>query len=315
MGMYRTVRLAVTAALCVALVSLTGCSQLLGGGSADAATAPVLTVGAPAMAEGPLLAEIYGQVFQSHSYNVFYNFGLTSRDEAFAALQTGMIDFLPDFSGEVLAHLYPEAKFRSSFEIAGAARKELTAVGLTMLKPSPAESGKAFVTTRDFAQSNNVESIGQIAAITPPVTIGAAGDFEASDSGRATLKLIYAITNWKFLPIANGDATASVDALVNGAAQIVVMDSTSPLIKLNNLVVIADPSHAIPANNLIPIMYPAKYSGAVENLVDTVSKALTTEQLQILSAKRAATNAPSDWRIARDWLTQNKLLGPNAPRS
>ena len=308
MGMYRTVRLTVAGMMCVALVSLTGCSPLVGGAVGAGASASELTIGSPPIVEGPLLAELYGQVLEAHSYDVFYNFGLASRDETFAALHSGMIDLLPDFSGEVLYYLYPEARFNSSFDLAAATRKELTAVGLTMLPPSPADNGPAFVTTRAFAEANNFDSIGQIIPFQSTVTIGADPDFESGESGRESLRRVYAVNNWSFLPIVNAGEQNSIDALVAGTAQIVVMDAASPLIALNDLVAIADPGHVLPADNLIPIMGPMTYSRAVELVVDSVSEALTTEQLQILKAQRLAVNAPSDRTIARDWLIDNGLI-------
>jgi osmoprotectant transport system substrate-binding protein len=280
----------------------------LGGGAGGGASAPELTIGSPAVAEGPLLAELYGQVLESHSYDVFYNFGLTSRDEAFAALHSGTIDFLPEFSGEVLQYLYPEARFNSPFDVASAARKELSAVGLTMLPASPADNGPAFVTTRAFAEENDFDSIGQIIPFQTTVTIGAEAGFETSESGRESLRRVYAVNNWSFLPIMNAGEQNSVDALVAGTAQIVVMNASSPLIALNDLVTIADPGHVLPADNLIPIMASMTYPRAVELVVDSVSRALTTEQLQILTAQRFEENAPSDRRIARDWLIDNGLI-------
>jgi osmoprotectant transport system substrate-binding protein len=308
MGMYKTVRLAVAGMMSVAVVSLTGCSQLVGGAVGAGVSASELTVGSSAVAEGPLLAELYGQVLEAHSYDVFYNFGLRSRDETFAALHSGMIDLLPDFSGEVLHYLYPEARFTSSSDLAAATHKELSAVGLTMLPVSPADNGPAFVTTRAFSESNDFDSIGQIIPFQTTVTIGADPGFESGESGRESLRRVYAVNNWSFLPIVNAGEQNSVDALVAGSAQIVVMDTSSPLIALNDLVTIADPGHVLPADNLIPIMGPMTYSRAVELVVDSVSKALTTEQLQILKAQRLAVNAPSDRTIARDWLIDNGLI-------
>jgi osmoprotectant transport system substrate-binding protein len=260
------------------------------------------------------LAQLYGQVLESHSYDVFYNFGLDTREETFAALQSGRIDFLPDFTGEVLDQLYPEAQVRSPFDVTAAARRELTAVGLTMLPASPAENGSAFVTTKEFAETNGIESIGQIIPIEKTVTIGAEPGFESSESGRATLKRIYAVNHWKYVPIAGDDPSAAIDALATGTAQIVVMVASSPLIKLNDLVVISDPSHALPADNLAPIMSSTAYPRAIATLVDGLTQALTTEQLRNLAAQRAAETAPSDWRIARNWLIENELLDPKAPR-
>jgi glycine betaine/choline ABC-type transport system substrate-binding protein len=93
------------------------------------------------------------------------------------------------------------------------------------------------------------------------------------------------------------------------------MDASSPLIESNNLVIIADPNYALPADNLIPIMASETYPAEIRALVDSVSQALTTEQLQFLTTKRLADNAPSDRQIARDWLAQNQLLGPGSARS
>jgi osmoprotectant transport system substrate-binding protein len=184
-----------------------------------------------------------------------------------------------------------------------------------MLTAGPAESGRAFVSTKEFTLTHNIESIGQIIPIESTVTIAAEPGFEMGDSGRATLKRIYAVKNWKFLAIRNGNDQKSVDALLAGKAQIVLMDASSPLIESNNLVIIADPNYALPADNLIPIMASETYPAEIRALVDSVSQALTTEQLQFLTAKRVADNAPSDRQIARDWLAQNRLLGPGSARS
>jgi len=289
-------------------LGLTGCSQLLPGAPESAAL--TLTIGAPATPDGPLLAQLYGQVLQSHSYDIFYNYGLQSRQQTLDALHGGMIDFLPDFSGEVLHQLYPEAHPRSSFDVTSQARHELTIVGLTMLSPSRAENGLAFVSTNDFATAHDIVSLRQIASIQTEVTIAAYPGFEGGESGRAALNRIYGVKNWKFLAIPANDDQSAIDALTTGTAQIVLMDAASPLIKLNDLVVFTDPGHVVPANNLIPIMATTTYPRSVEKLVAELSATLTTEQLRVLSAQRAGENAPSDWRIAHEWLVAHKLLGP-----
>ncbi len=313
MSVSRAVRARLTALTCATMLgftgfALTGCSQLLPG--ASEASALTLTIGAPAVPDGPLLAQLYGQVLQSHSYDVFYNYGLRTREQTLDALRGGMIDFLPDFSGEVLQQLYPEAEPRSSFDVTSEVRQELRSVGLTMLTPSPAENGLAFVSSQGFAIAHNIVSLREITSIQTDVTIAAHPGFEGGESGRAALSRIYGVNKWTYLSIPANDDQSAIDALANGKAQIVVMRATSPLIKLNDLVVLTDPGHVVPANNLIPIMATTTYPRTVEKLVATLSAALTTEQLRLLSAQRAAENAPSDWRIANEWLRANKLLGP-----
>ena len=270
-----------------------------------------ITVGAQDSLENRILAQLYGQVLADHGYLVDYNEGIGSRDSFLASLQAGTIDLVADNAGDLLYGIDPNAFARSADDVEDALPDAVESLDLHVLEVAPADNAEAFVVSQEFAEAHQVSSIGELGYLADTVTVGVNGDFESHRYGSAGLLSVYGLSGFSTKTINDGGGTATVSDLLTNAIQVAVIPSTSPSINRNNLRVLGDPKSLITTQNIVPVVGDAAYSADVQRLLAPVSEALTTDELRSLNERGTSTETPSPERIAKNWLTQKKLLEKN----
>jgi osmoprotectant transport system substrate-binding protein len=312
MGMYRTVSRASLVLFLGIAVAVTGCSQstLNFDPTAQAGSAGEITIGAPPLPEGRLLAELYGQVLVENSYDVTYNFGLDSRASYLQALGNDTVDIVPDYSGNVLRHLAPAAPEKSFIDVSLAAKKNLSDLGLVGLDPSQADNRRSYVVSSDFAASYSVSSMLDLGSFGRTLVIASPEGMEAGGAPRVALSKQYSLDDWTPVEFPSADTEAILASLNAGDIDIVVLDSGSAFIEAQSLVVLEDPSAVFTANNLMPIVTSDRSSRSLIVVLDSVSDAVTPEALRALVVRHYNERAPGDATIARDWLIRQGLVSP-----
>jgi osmoprotectant transport system substrate-binding protein len=307
MGMYRTVQCAGLASITALTLTLSGCTTVLHESRGGVGSGKEITVGSPAVPEGRLLAEIYGQALAEHSFDISYNWGPGSRAEYLRALQDSAIDLVPDYSLGVLADLAPASRERSAVDIRFALKDALADLGLYSTAPAQAENGRAFVVTKAFATTHDAASIADLGVISSTLTIGATAAYERGDTGRASLEKKYGIAGWQLKELENDDPEVAVAALVAGEVDVVVLTAASKYVLPHDLLVLRDTSLLFRVNNVVPVISSDTDTRSVTRIVDAVSKKLTTQALRELITRQANSRV-GDAVIARDWLILNELV-------
>jgi osmoprotectant transport system substrate-binding protein len=312
MGMYRTVSRASLILILGLTLAVTGCSQstLDFDATAEEGSAGGITIGAPPLPEGRLLAELYGQVLVENSYDVTYNFGLDSRASYLQALGNDIVDVVPDYSGNVLRHMAPAAPEKSFIDVSLAAKKNLSDLGLVGLDPSRAENRRAFVVSPAFAALFSVSSMRDLANFDRTLVIATPEGMEPGGAPSVALSKQYSIDNWSPIEFSRADTETVLASLESGEIDIVVLDSASAFIEARSLVVLEDPSAVFTANNLMPIVTSDRSSRSLIVVLDSVSDAVTPEALRALVFRHSNERAPGDATIARDWLIRQGLVSP-----
>ena len=289
--------------------TLLGCSNGnpldLGDSSSDSA----ITIGSQGTPESEMLAQIYGQVLVQAGYTVDYNLAIGERDVFLPALASGTIDLVPDYAGTLLYGVRPDSRSTSTADVIATLPPVLDSLGLRILSASEAEGGNALVVTPQFSVSNNVVAIGDLAVLNGAFTLGANPEFETSAFGRSGLESVYGVSGFAFTPIDDNGGPTTVAELLNNSVQVADVSVTNPAIVQNNLVVLADPSDLLPAQNVVPLLDADVYSARIAELLNAVSAKLTTQQLVALNQAYAADSRPFAKTVATDWLTANGFLG------
>ena len=289
--------------------SLMGC---VNGNPLDLGDSPsdsAITIGSQGTPESEILAQIYGQVLVQAGYTVDYNLAIGERDVFLPALASGSIDVVPDYAGALLNGVRPDARATSTAAILSTLPPVLDALGLRMLDAAEAGGGDALVVTPQFSVTNNVVSIGDLAALSGAFTLGADSEFETATYGSAGLESVYGVAGFIFKPIDDGGGPTTFAQLLENDIQVADVSSTNPLIVQNNLVVLADPENLFPAQNVVPLLDADLYSDRIAELLNAVSAKLTTAQLIALNQAYAADSKPFAKTVATDWLTANGFLG------
>lgn len=293
------------------LLLLTACGG--GGGGGDPLAAPaappseagVIRVGSEQFPENQLLGEIYAQALEGAGVAVERRFAIGSRETYYPALIDGSIDVVPDYNGNLLRYVVPEATESSPEEVYAALQKALPEQ-LTLLEQAEAENKDAFTVTRAFAEANNLTSIEDVVPLCPTITFGGPTQFQERSYGIQGMRDNYGCEFAGFTPLDTG-GPLTVAALADGSIQGADLFTTDPAIPGNDFVTLVDPRNNFPAQNIVPLINASKVTPEVEEALNGVSAALSLEQLLALNVT-IGEQTQTDAQIATAWLTQVGLV-------
>ncbi|GAA4930233.1 osmoprotectant transport system substrate-binding protein [Actinomycetospora succinea] len=302
----RRPRLLLLAAVAAVGVLLAGC----GGGSDPLATQPAapsaqgtVRIGSANFTENRLVAEIYATALETKGVAVERRFGIGSRETYYPALQRGEIDLVPDYTGNLLQFLDPQATATASDEI----YQQLTtkvAPNLQLLQQSAAEDKDAVVVTRAYATQNNLRSIQDLAPLCSTISFGGPPEFQQRSYGVPGLQRNYNCTFREFRALDAG-GPLTVAALRDGTVQAADLFTTDAAIPENDFVVLEDPRSNFAAQNVVPLVNRAKSSDPrVTDTLNQISARMDTAQLTQLNQRLAGPDRPDPAQVARDWLAQ-----------
>lgn len=287
-----------------ALSACSGADPMAAGGSNDAASSDgSVTIGSADFSESQLLATIYSQALQAGGIEVTERFNIGSREVYIAAVQDGSIDLVPDYSGALLKYLDPEAKATTSEDV-DAALAEALPDDLTSYEASDAENKDVLTVTEETATKHNLTNISDLEPVAGELVLGGPPEWVDRVNGVVGLREVYGLEFKEFLPLdAGGPLTLS--SLTSGQIQVADMFSTDPALTEQNLVALEDDKALFAAENILPVINTSKATPEVEEILNAVSAALTTEDLIAMNAKATAGEPLTD--IAGAWLTEAGL--------
>ncbi len=301
----RSVRTLGAALSAVVGLVLAGC----GGGGDPLAQTPqapsasdTIRVGSANFTENRLLAEIYATALSIRGVKVERQFGIGSRETYFPGLRDGSIDLIPDYTGNLLQYLDPQATATAPADVYAQVQQKLPP-SLKVLQPSAAEDKDAVVVTRAFATQNNVRSIADLTRLCPTVTFGGPPEFQTRAYGVPGLQKNYGCTFKEFRALDSG-GPLTVAALRDGTVQAADLFTTDTSIPNNDFVILDDPKSNFAAQQVVPLINGSKLGNpAVADVLNQVSQKLDTATLTDLNRRLDGPDKPDPAQVARDWLS------------
>lgn len=291
--------LTLTLALAIGLAGCGGDPTKKGEPVSDAKT---ITVGSAAFPESEIVAEIYAQALEAKGIAVKTKLNIGAREAYIPALKNGEIDLIPEYTGNLLTYFDPKATATAPDDVNAALTKALPK-GLSVLEPAPGEDKDSLNVTAEFAKSKGVKSIADLAKVSG-LRLAANPEFKQRAYGIPGLEKVYGIKGIKFTPISDGGGPATVKALVSGSVDVADIYSTTPSIAANKLVTLEDPKHLIAAQNVVPLIRSAKVNSEVTEVLNAVSKALTTHELLELNEENQGEGKRAPAELAKDWVAE-----------
>ncbi|MGV9677683.1 ABC transporter substrate-binding protein [Nocardia sp. NPDC003482] len=295
-------------------LSACGNSDPLSSGSGDCGgDANKITVGSANFPESETVADVYAEALRANGFTVDTKLNIGSREAYVPALRSCSIGLIPDYTGNLLQYLDKSATATAADEVNAALTKAL-GTDLAAGTPAPGEDSDAVVVTRATADKWNLTSIADLAAHSAEVKLGAPTEFAERAGGLPGLKKNYGldIPADRFVQIADGGGPATVRALTDGQVTAANIFTTSPAIKQNNLVVLADPKHNFPAQNVVPVFNAKKKSDKALKVLDAVSAKLTTAELISLNEAVSGATKTEPAAAAKNWVAAQGLNKPVA---
>lgn len=300
------------AGLCAALLVLTGCG---GGGdpladSSDAASGGStggngITVGSANFPESEVIAELYAGALRHAGFEVKTKPGIGAREAYVGAVKDGSVDVVPDYSGNLLLFVKPDATQSSAQDILKALPDALKGEGLSVLDASQAEDKDSLVVTRDTAEKYSLSSIEDLAPVCGELTMGGPPEFQERAYGVKGLKSKYDCTFKSFEPINDGAGPLTVQALTKGDVQVADLFTTNPAIQDNHLVVLEDPKNNFIAQQVLPLTAPDRLPQKAVDALNELSGKLTTQDLVDLNRKVSGDQQLNPADAAKQWLSDH----------
>ncbi|WP_431221173.1 ABC transporter substrate-binding protein [Leifsonia xyli] len=291
-----------------ALLALSACSSGGGAFSSDKASSSsgdTVTVGSAAFGESEILMQIYGQALAANGVKVAYKPSIGQRDVYLKALQDGSIDLIPEYSGNLL-QFYDKNSTASSSDDVYAALNDALPKGYEVLDQSEAQDADSYNVTKEFSEKYGVTSLDDLKKVTVPLTVGANPEFGTRPYGIPGLKSAYGVTA-TLKPISDSGGPLTVAALKNGDVQLADIYTTTPAIKDNGFVTLKDPKSLIAAQNIVPLINSKKASDKVKEVLNKVSKELTTSDLIDLNGENQGASKTQPDALAKKWLQDHPI--------
>ncbi|MFI0433340.1 MAG: ABC transporter substrate-binding protein [Candidatus Nanopelagicales bacterium] len=296
-----------------AAIALTACSS--GDASSGSSGGGSVTIATTNFSETKLLANMYQQVLEKNGVKASIK-ELTTREVIVPALESGEVQATPEYLGSFAEFINKQVNGPSAPQIATgdaaatyAAAKPLAASKqISLLTPSPAQDQNAFAVTADFAKANNLKTLSDLAAWsqTNAVNLGGPPECPQRPFCQPGLEQTYGMKIASFTPLDAG-GPLTVQALTQGKINLGLVFSSSGSIQSNNLVLLTDDKNLQTAENITPAVSTPAASETVTKALDSVSAALTTDELQSLN-QQVEVDRKNPKTVAAEFLKSKGLI-------
>lgn len=306
-------------ALCVLGLLTAACggstSPSAGGGKPSAKESIVIT--SANFGEDEMLADMYADVLTKAGYPVTKKLDIGTREVYLQAMEHGELDLVPDYVGSLTQVLnadlngptanttHPMASGDLQATLANLGPM-LTKVGLVALEPSPAADQNGYAVSASTSSTDHLTSLDDLSKYSSQFVFGGPPECQTRADCLPGLKTVYG-ASFKGFKALDAGGPLTLNALSSGDIQVGVVFTSDGAVAAKNLVVLADPKHLAPVDNILPVMRKAKYNAAVAAIINKVSAALTTDELRSLN-KQVGIDKADPAVVAKTFLTQHGLL-------
>lgn len=295
------------AILVVLALVLAACGGDDAGSGEDVPDGPTITVASFNFGESVILAEIYAQAMEAEGYPVERNLNLGSRELIFPEIESGNIDFIPEYLGSALQVGFGEEAPATTADGLTALRAAFEELDMEVLDAAPGEDKNVFVVTQEFADENDVSAVSDLGRL-GDITLGGPPECEDRETCYSGLVGVYALDNVAFESIQEG--AARVAALESGEIDVTLLFSTQPIITQSGFVALEETQGLIAPENIVPVISAEAvdaYGDDLVDLINDISSNITTDVLLDLNGRVEIDNQSPD-EVATAWLTENGYL-------
>lgn len=269
-----------------------------------------VTVAAFGFTESHILAELYAQAMEAKGIPVRRAFDLASREVVEPALEQGVVDFVPEYSGTALEFLNRAANQATSDPVGTYAflQAAFSARGLVTLDPAPAQNQNAFAVHESTAQHFSLTKVSDLRPYAHDMAFGGPPECPERYFCLAGLIAVYGLA-FREVQALDAGGPLTIGALEGDEIDVGLMFTTSPAIVPSRLVLLADDRGLQPAENVVPVVRASvldRHGDLLRDAVNAVSALLTTEELVGLN-RRVDLDGQAPEEAARAWLALRGL--------
>jgi osmoprotectant transport system substrate-binding protein len=270
-----------------------------------------VSVGSTDFTEQQIVAEMYALVLEDAGYTVDRRYQLGSREVVFPALQGGELDVTAEYVGTLLEFINGGAgEATSDTQQTLDLLQEQLPDGLTMLEPSEAQDKNALALTQETADELGASAVSDLQGQASELVLGGPPECPQRPLCLPGYEDTYNLEFASFSPLDAG-GPLTTEALNEGDIDVGLVFSTQGAIAANDWVVLEDDEGLQPAENITPAVREEILNGEVEELLNAVSAALTTENVIELN-RRVDIDGEAVEDVVQEFLETEGVLGGGA---
>ena len=268
---------------------------------------PTITIGTKNFTEEYILGQLYGQALAAKGFHVVYKGSFGSSELANTAIDSGKMNFYPEYTGIIVLDLAKSKTFPSTAAATyNAAKTYEQKHGQTLLKQTPFVDSDTFTMLSSTAKKLGVKTISDMKKVK---TFSYAGFPECKT--RITcllgLKNVYGLKQVKFVPL----SSISVYTLLD-KGQVTGGDgfTTDPQQNSKKYTALIDNKHIFGFQNVAPVVSQTLLKGSsgsqITQIANKVSSLLTIKAMRAMD-KAAYVQKATPKQIADGFLKANGL--------
>ncbi|AJE34171.1 putative substrate-binding protein [Corynebacterium humireducens NBRC 106098 = DSM 45392] len=300
-----------TTVFALAALALSSCSSsdedpLATSPTADAGDGTI-TIGTANFPESEIIGQIWAAALEDAGFDVEVTSGIGSREVYLKALEEGSIDLVPEYSGNLAQYYGAELESGASAGDVAEALADVLPAGLVAGDIADGESKDSYRVTRALAEEHGLTTLADLDKL-DRVRIAANPEFAERPYGPPGLASVYGVDAAKIsvVPISDGGGPLTVAAVLEGAAEVADIYTTSPLLDAAgnevDLVTLEDPEQLILPQNVLPLMRADAIPQEALDAVNGISGELTTDALVALNLRNIGEEKAEPPVIARDFV-------------
>ena len=269
---------------------------------------PTITIGTKNFGEEYILGQLYKQALEAKGFTIKYKENIGSTELMTSALQSGKINFYPEYTGVIVQVVFHHAKSPTTAKATYNLAKSLEAAkGYTLLKATPFYDTDVVVVANAYAKKYGLKSIGDLKKA-GAFKFGAFPECKTRNTCLVGYRKQYGLTKVSFVPLSGISVYAALDA---GKIQAGDGFSTDPpLGKPSKYTVLADPKHVTGFQNVAPIVKTSVATAAGAKFASTVNAVSAKLTIPAIVAMNKAfyVDKKSAASIAKAFLKANGLV-------
>ncbi len=284
------------------VVALAGCVS--SARDARVTSDEVITIASFDFAESELVAAVYAGALREAGFDVTHLRRVGSREMLLPALERGLVEMVPEYSGSALAFFGGRPTADAS--ATAAALADVAAPrGLVTLEPAAAQSRNGVVVSADTAQRLGLRTISDLSTAAADMSFGGPPECPDRPLCLPGLERAYGLTFGSFLPLDVG-GPITVAAVSGGTVDVGLVFTSDGSLARHDLVLLRDDRGLQPAESIVPLVRRDaldRFGAALGESFDRVSSQLTTDDLRRLNALVAGGVSADD--AAARWLDEH----------
>jgi osmoprotectant transport system substrate-binding protein len=289
------------------LIGLTAFGGAARGGVQKTASKPTIVIGTKNFTEEYILGQLYGQALAAKGFHVVYKGSFGSSELANTAIDSGKMDFYPEYTGIIVLDLAKSKTFpQSAAATYQGAKAYEQKHGQTLLKQTPFVDSDTFTMLTSTAKKLGVHTISDMKKV-KHFSYAGFPECKTRITCLLGLKNVYGLKQVKFVPL----SSISVYTLLD-KGQVTGGDgfTTDPQQNSKKYTALVDNKHIYGFQNVAPVVSQKLLKGSsgsqIAQISNKVSALLTIKAMRAMD-KAAYVDKATPKQIADGFLKANGL--------